>query len=46
MRDPVCGVQVDATATTIAQVHEGELYFFCSPACLKEFRVEPKRFAR
>jgi YHS domain-containing protein len=41
---PVCDTELDASRTAIVQRHEGELYFFKSPQCLRIFKAEPVRF--
>ena len=43
--DPVCGMEVDASATSHRGEHAGEHYFFCSDRCKVRFDAEPGRYA-
>ncbi len=36
-KDPVCGMEVDVTETTIRSEHKGQTYYFCSDGCRKRF---------
>jgi uncharacterized protein len=40
-RDPVCGTFVPV-ATSLKRVVDGELVYFCSPACRDQFTVHAK----
>ena len=42
--DPVCGMEVDTTATDLKLEHDGAVYWFCGRGCLLEFRDDPARF--
>ena len=42
--DPVCGMEVDTTATDLKLDHGGMTYWFCGRGCLLEFRDDPERF--
>ncbi len=42
-RDPVCGKSVPADGT-LAVVHHGVEYRFCSEACRDKFTKEPERY--
>jgi YHS domain-containing protein len=42
--DPVCGMTVE-TKTAKSAVHEGSVYYFCSPQCRDEFEASPASFA-
>jgi trehalose synthase len=44
-RDPVCGMHI-IPAKALTAEHEGHLYHFCSSACEKLFKEDPKRFLR
>jgi YHS domain-containing protein len=39
--DPVCGMSVDSATATLTATFEGETYYFCSPACKKDFEEDP-----
>lgn len=42
--DPVCGMQVDELEPGLQFHLEGRTYWFCSEACLAEFRRHPKDY--
>ena len=44
IRDPVCGMSVDANTSTL-MVWEGHTFRFCSEGCRWEFERSPDRFA-
>jgi Cu+-exporting ATPase len=44
MKDPVCGMAVDPEVAAAAWEHEGEVYYFCSTACMERFRADPEHF--
>jgi YHS domain-containing protein len=41
--DPVCGRTVDTTDAK-SSVHDGWVYYFCSPTCRERFEADPKAF--
>ncbi len=43
--DPVCGMQVALTASTIRAHHEGQAWYFCGSGCRDAFAADPSRFA-
>ena len=43
-KDPVCGMDVDTTATDLKIEHDGKTYWFCGKGCFLEFRDDPERF--
>ncbi len=43
-KDPVCGMDVEITETTLSHEHDGKKYYFCNPSCLKEFQESPESF--
>jgi len=45
-KDPVCGMSVDETRTTLKSEHKGKTYYFCSPACQANFRKNPEQYAK
>ena len=45
-KDPVCGMEVDATAAAGASMHEGKVHYFCAPACKEAFDREPEKYLR
>ena len=44
LKDPVCGMKVDAGSAAGSMVYEGQTYYFCSPRCLAEFRADPAKY--
>jgi putative ABC transport system ATP-binding protein len=42
VRDPICGMRVDAWTATIRSTHGGTEYIFCSERCRERFRKEPQ----
>jgi putative ABC transport system ATP-binding protein len=44
MRDPVCGMRVDAWTATRETLHEGMRYVFCSQRCLERFVEAPDSY--
>ena len=43
--DPVCGMTV-TTASEYRAKHEGEVYYFCSPACAEAFAQDPQAYIK
>ena len=44
VKDPVCGMSVDPTATAHRASHGGQDYFFCSAGCRTKFIGDPMRY--
>ena len=44
--DPVCGMHVEADASTPPATFEGRIYWFCSAHCHEVFTVDPQRYHR
>src|SRR4051812_8965064 len=44
MRDPVCGMQVEADSAAGHTVHAGTTYYFCSSHCADRFESDPDRY--
>ncbi len=42
--DPVCGMTVEIASARHTSTHNGQTYYFCCPACKREFEKEPERF--
>ena len=45
-RDPVCGMEVDPKKTDFKAVYMGEVYYFCSLACKREFEKNPEHYIK
>lgn len=44
VRDPVCGMEIDPKQATASIQHEGQTFYFCSPACKGAFEKNPSRY--
>src|SRR6266700_4677761 len=44
VRDPVCGTNVDATASRHRFDYRGETYYFCSAGCRTKFAADPEAY--
>jgi len=42
--DPVCGMEVEPATAAGSFEHQGTTYYFCSTACLEDFREDPSSF--
>lgn len=42
--DPVCGMTVEIASARHTATHAGSVFYFCCPACKREFEREPERF--
>ena len=42
--DPVCGMSVEIAGARHTSVYNGRTFYFCCPACKREFIREPERF--
>jgi putative ABC transport system ATP-binding protein len=45
VRDPVCGMRVDAWTAVVTSEHAGVRFVFCSHRCQERFAEDPKRYA-
>lgn len=43
-RDPVCGMEIDPRQAAGQTEYEGQTYYFCAPACQREFEQHPERY--
>lgn len=44
VKDPVCGMQIDATKTAYHTIYQGQPFHFCSAVCKGVFDREPPRY--
>ena len=44
--DPVCGMTVDPSTSTISHDHAGTTYYFCCDGCRTKFQADPDRYLR
>lgn len=45
VKDPVCGMTIDASNAAGTSEYKGETYYFCSPVCNEKFDANPAQFA-
>ena len=43
-QDPVCGMLVEVNGAKFKSDYRGETYYFCSPACKKQFDANPENY--
>src|SRR5437660_1310737 len=46
VEDPVCGMMCDPETSKWRADYEGQTYHFCAESCLREFRVNPKKYLK
>jgi len=44
VKDPVCGMEIDAMDAAATSDYEGTTYYFCAIACKERFDAEPAKF--
>ena len=44
IKDPVCGMTVDATNANAQTTYKGQEIYFCSQGCLQTFLSAPKNY--
>lgn len=42
--DPVCGMQIDPKTAAGTSEYQGQVYYFCSTGCKKDFDKEPDKY--
>lgn len=45
-KDPVCGMNVNEKSAKYKFEYGGKTYYFCSVACLEEFKSNPKKYTK
>jgi copper chaperone CopZ/YHS domain-containing protein len=45
VKDPVCGMTIDAASAAGESEFEGKIYHFCSKVCLETFKQNPSKYA-
>lgn len=43
-RDPVCGMTIDPKTARFKSTYKGQVYYFCSEECKKDFDEDPEGF--
>ena len=44
LRDPVCGMEVNKSSTSLISEHLGHTFHFCSDQCRKLFDINPNKY--
>ncbi|HEC88173.1 MAG TPA: YHS domain-containing protein [Thermoplasmata archaeon] len=44
VKDPVCGMEVDAKRVAAKSEYKGKVYYFCYLHCKEAFDNEPEKF--
>jgi len=45
VKDPVCGMSLEADKAHAQEAYQGSNYFFCSDQCHRQFVADPHRYA-
>ena len=45
VKDPVCGMEIDAGAAAAESRAGGQTHYFCSSQCRQQFEADPGKFA-
>ena len=45
VKDPVCGMEIDAATAAASEEYEGQTYYLCSESCHQRFVAAPEQFA-
>jgi YHS domain-containing protein len=45
-KDPVCGMEVDASESNLVAQHKGKDYYFCAQTCLEAFQKNPGKYLK
>jgi len=46
VKDPVCGMDVDPSATKHQHTLGDDDYYFCSKGCLEKFKADPDKYTK
>jgi YHS domain-containing protein len=41
VKDPVCGMEIEASKAAGKSEYQGQTYYFCAPGCKQEFNNNP-----
>lgn len=44
VKDPVCGMTIEADARAVTSFYQGQTSYFCSPACKEKFDANPAQY--
>ena len=46
IKDPVCGMELDARTAEFSERYRGGLFYFCSDKCRGQFKQDPDRYTK
>ena len=44
VKDPVCGMDIDAATAAGRTEHKGQTYYFCGSKCKEKFDLAPEQY--
>ena len=44
VKDPVCGMMIEAETANSTSTYQGKTYYFCSPGCKTAFERDPEKY--
>jgi Cu+-exporting ATPase len=44
VKDPVCGMVIDSQSARWQSEYQGDMQYFCSETCLRQFQLDPSAF--
>ena len=44
VKDPVCGMDIEAATAAGRTEHKGQTYFFCGSSCKEKFDLDPEQY--
>lgn len=44
VKDPVCGMDIEATTAAGQTEHTGQTYYFCGSSCKEKFDLNPEQY--
>ena len=44
VKDPVCAMDVETSASAVHSEHEGHMYYFCGAGCKSKFDHAPEQY--
>lgn len=44
VKDPVCGMDIEAAAAAGRTSYKGQMYYFCGAACKEKFDLKPEQY--
>ena len=46
VKDPVCGMTIDKSASKAHEEYKGGHYYFCSAECHAKFKADPEKYVK